>query len=72
MYIPNYVTKESPFCRLQLEVETFRHSTFEPTNENLLRVVKSMNKIYLLKKTLGTGAIDSPMSPPSLREKGQS
>ena len=27
MYIPNNDTKNYPFCRLRLEVETFKHLT---------------------------------------------
>ena len=45
MYIPNGNTENYPFCRLQLEVETFGLN--EPTNWNSIKVsevVKQTNK----------------------------
>ena len=47
MYTPNDDTQNYPFSRLQLEVETFGHST----NQNLMKfpkVVKPTNKKTLL------------------------
>ena len=47
MYIPNEDTQNYPFCRLQLVVETFGHSTSEPNNLNstkVPKVVKPSNK----------------------------
>ena len=51
MYIPNGDTQNYPICRLQLVVETYGHSTNEPTNQNSIKVpkvVKPMNKKILL------------------------
>ena len=56
IYIPNDYTQNYFFCRLQLVVETFGHSTYEPTNQNSMKVpkvVETTNKITLL-KTLDT------------------
>ena len=33
IYIPKDITQNQPFCRLQLVVETFGHSTYELTNQ---------------------------------------
>ena len=38
--ISNEDTQNYLFCRLQKVVETFRHSTNEPTNQNLIKVPK--------------------------------
>ena len=49
MYIPNYYTQIYPLFGLQLVVETFGHSTNEPTNQDLLKVpkvVKLMNNLF--------------------------
>ena len=51
-YIPNDDTQNHSFCRLQLVVETFGYSTYEPTNQNSIKVpkvVKPTNKKTLLK-----------------------
>ncbi len=59
MYIPNGVTQKYPFCRIQLMIKTFVHSTkFDPTNQNL---IKRIRKRY--DKTLGTSVINIQMSP---------
>ena len=50
------IHKITPSVHFQLVVETFGHSTYEPTNENLLKVSKVNNP------TLGTIVINSPMS----------
>ncbi len=44
MYISNVDTQNTPFCRLQLVVETFGHST----NKNSIKVVEQTNKKTLL------------------------
>ena len=59
MYIPNDDTQNSVDYNQLLKLN-------KPTNQNLLKapkVVKPTNK-----KTLGTGVINSPMSPPSLQQ----
>ena len=47
MYIPNDNTQNFPFCRLQLEVEIYKHFNNEPNNQNLIgivpKVVEPMN-----------------------------
>ena len=51
MYIPNDDTQNHSFCRLQLVVETFKHPTYEPTNQNSIKVpnvVKPANEQTLL------------------------
>ena len=64
MYIPDDDTQNYPFFRLQVMVEMFLHSTLL-TNESKFnksqQIVKPTRKKY---KTLGTGVIKSPMSPP--------
>ena len=40
MNIPNDDTQNFPFCKLQLVVETFGYSTYEPTNQNLIKIPK--------------------------------
>ena len=35
-----YIPKNYPFCKLQLVVETFRHSLAEPANKNSIKVPK--------------------------------
>ena len=40
MYIPNDDTQNQPFCGLHLVIKTFGQSTYEPTNENSLKVTK--------------------------------
>ena len=63
MHIPNVDTQNCPFCKLNLVVETFGHST-KGTNQS------TFNKSSQIKKTLlfefGTSVINSPMSPSSL------
>ena len=68
MHISNDDTQNCPFCRLQLEVETFRHSTNELTNHNSIKIPnvikptkdnESQGKRYY--KALGTA-----QCPPSL------
>ena len=61
MYIPNYDTQSYPFCRLQLVVEAFGHST---TNENLIKVSKVVKPTNM--KIVESSVINSQMSPPSL------
>ena len=47
MYIPKDDAKKYVFCRLQLVVETFGHSTYETNQHNSIKVpnvVKPANK----------------------------
>ena len=44
MYISNDDTQNFPFCRLQLEVETFGHSINESTNQNSIQVSKLLGQ----------------------------
>ena len=48
MYILNSNIQKYPFCIIQLVVETFRHSTNEPINQNL-RLDKLTNRKRLIK-----------------------
>ena len=48
MYIPNYDTQNYYFCRLQLVVEVFRHSTKCTNQLKFTIVVKPTNKKVLL------------------------
>ena len=57
IYIPNDNTQNYPFCRLLLEVETFKHST-QWKLIKVSKVVEPTNK--------KTSAINSPLSPPIL------
>ena len=61
MYISNDNTQNYPFCRVKLVVETLEQST----NHNSLKSPKLLSqrikKLYY--KTLGTSAINSPLSP---------
>ena len=63
MYISKDDAQNCPFCRLQLVVETFRHWTNGPSNQNSIKVPKVL---ATNKKTLGTNVIKSPISPTSL------
>ena len=68
MMIHNY--DDYPFCRLQLLVETFGHST-KWTNQNSLKSPKFLS-LWIRKryyKTFWTSVINSPMSPPSPQKK---
>ena len=38
MYIPDEDTQNYAFCRLQIGLKTFGHSTNEPTNPNSIKV----------------------------------
>ena len=58
-FIPIDDTQNYPFGRLQLLVETFGHLTKWPQSW------KAKIKKHCC-KTLGTGVINCPMSPPSL------
>ena len=57
MYIPNDDLQKNPFCRLQLVVETFGHSTKYYTNQSksnkVPKVVKPTNQKRFY-KILGT------------------
>ena len=64
MYIPNANTQNCPFYKLQLVIETFGHSTNQPTNQNSIKVPQIVRKRYFV--NLGTIIINSPLSPPSL------
>ena len=59
--IPNEDTQNYPFSRLQLVVEMFGIN--EPSHQNSIKVykVKRIRKRYY--KTLGSSAINNPMSP---------
>ena len=48
MFIPNDDKKITPLVVLQLVVETFEQSTFEPTNQNSIKVFKAVFKKNLL------------------------
>ena len=51
MYIPIYDAQNYHFCRLQIVVETFGHSTYLTLIQNLItvpKVVKPTNKKMLL------------------------
>ena len=51
MYISNDETQNYPFSRLQLVVETFGHSTYDPINQKSIKVpkvVEPKNKKTLL------------------------
>ena len=52
MYIPNYDTQNYLFCRLQIEVETFEHSTIRSIQSNSISAptgVEPKNKKTLFK-----------------------
>ena len=70
MYKPNNGVQHWPFCKIQLVVEMFGHSTYwtnqSKFNKSLKDVRKRIGKHYY--KTLGTGVINSLMSPPSLEQ----
>ncbi len=53
-------------CGLQIVVETFRHSTYEPTNQDSMQVLKVGGE-SVIKKILGTLVIKSPRTSPSLQ-----
>ena len=66
MYIPNDDIENYPFCRLQSWFKTF-----QPTNQNSMKVpkvVKPINKKKGYYKTLGAVVINSLMSTPCLNE----
>ena len=66
MYIPSDDIENYPFCRLQSWFKTF-----EPTNQNSMKVpkvVKPINKKKGYYKTLGAVVINSSMSTPCLNE----
>ena len=67
MFIPNDDTQNYPFYTLQLEVETFRHSTYL---DNQSKFIKSPQSCYI--QTLGNSVINSPLSSPSRELKCES
>ena len=40
IYIPNYVTRNYPFCRLILKIESLDTQLNEPTDQNSIKVSK--------------------------------
>ena len=71
IYFPNDARQNYPFCKLQLVVETFGHSTkqtnlskFNKSPKSCLAKKDKIRKRYY--KTLWISVINSPMSPPSL------
>ena len=44
MYIPNDETQIYPYFRLQLVIETFENSTYEPTNQNSIKKNKVVSQ----------------------------
>ena len=68
MYIPNDDTQNYPFCRLQLLVKMFGHSTFRTKQSKFNNKSPKLSSQWIRKsyyKTLGTKVINSPMPPPS-------
>ena len=43
MYIPNDDTQNYPFCKLKLVVETLNIQLINPTDQNLVKVLKFVN-----------------------------
>ena len=65
MYIPNDDTHNDLFCRFQLVVETFGHSSWW-TNLSKFKYQRIRKRYY---KTFGTSVINITLSPPSLIKK---
>ena len=65
MYIPNDDTQNYTFRRLNLLVETFKTQLNEPTNQSPLKSPKLLSQRIRKRyyKYLGTGVINSPISP---------
>ena len=67
MYIHNDDTQSYSFCRLQLVVETFVHSTKKTNQHKFIKCAQSCIAYkYENNKTLGTSIINSTMSLSSL------
>ena len=42
MHVQNDDKQNTPFCRVKVLIEKFKHCKFEPTNQNLIKV----NKVF--------------------------
>ena len=67
MYISRWYTND-PFCRLQLVVEKFGHSTSGSNQPNSIKVPKTVKPTQKESyyKTLGTRIMNNTISSPSL------
>ena len=63
MYIHDDDTPNYPFCRLQLVVKTFGHTTKEATNQNSIKVSKVGNPRRNV--IIGLWGLKSQKYPPS-------
>ena len=60
MYIPYDETKNYPFCRLQLLVQTLDYLSLLINQSKFIKVLKAVKPTN---KTLGTNEINSPLFP---------